>query len=77
MALTIENFIKISMENPINAEIISKLHTLGLDQCMLTAGSLFQTVWNHQSKLPLTWGIKDYDVFTLMRICLLKLKIKL
>lgn len=31
MALTIENFIKISMENPINAEIISKLHTLGLD----------------------------------------------
>ncbi|WP_288385468.1 nucleotidyltransferase family protein [uncultured Acinetobacter sp.] len=63
MALTIENFIKISMENPINAEIISKLHTLGLDQCMLTAGSLFQTMWNHQSKLPLTWGIKDYDVF--------------
>ena len=63
MVLTTENFLNIAMENPINAEIALRLPKLGLDQCMLTAGSLFQTIWNHQSKLPLTWGIKDYDVF--------------
>ena len=63
MVLTTENFLNIALENPINAEIALRLPKLGLDQCMLTAGSLFQTIWNHQSKLSLTWGIKDYDVF--------------
>lgn len=63
MLLTTEDFLNIAMKNPINAEIVLRLPQLGLDQCMLTAGSLFQTIWNHQSKLPLTWGIKDYDVF--------------
>jgi len=51
------------MTNPINAEIISRLPSLGLNQCMLTAGCLFQAVWNHQSRLPPDWGVKDYDVF--------------
>ena len=63
MALTTENFLNIAMKNTINAEIAFRLPQLGLDQCMLTAGCLFQTIWNHQSQLPLTWGIKDYDVF--------------
>lgn len=63
MVLTTENFLNIALENPIKAEIALRLPKLGLDQCMLTAGSLFQTIWNHQSKLSLTWGIKDYDVF--------------
>lgn len=51
------------MANPINAEITSRLPSLGLNQCMLTAGCLFQAVWNHQSHLPPAWGVKDYDVF--------------
>lgn len=51
------------MANPLNAEIISRLPSLGLDQCMLTAGCLFQAVWNHQSHRPSAWGVKDYDVF--------------
>lgn len=63
MVLTTENFLNLTLENVINIELVSRLHQLGLDQCMLTAGCLFQTIWNHQSKLPLTWGIKDYDVF--------------
>lgn len=63
MVLTTENFLNITLENVINIELVSRLPQLGLDQCMLTAGCLFQTIWNHQSKLPLTWGIKDYDVF--------------
>ena len=63
MVLTTEKFLNITLENVINIELVSRLPQLGLDQCMITAGCLFQTIWNHQSKLPLTWGIKDYDVF--------------
>lgn len=51
------------MTNPVNAEIARRLPELGLSQCMLTAGCLFQAVWNHQSGRPAAWGIKDYDVF--------------
>ena len=51
------------MTNPINAEISARLPELGLSQCMLTAGCLFQAVWNHQSQRPPEWGVKDYDVF--------------
>ena len=63
MVLTTEKFLNITLENVINIELVTRLPQLGLDQCMITAGCLFQTIWNHQSKLPLTWGIKDYDVF--------------
>lgn len=63
MPLTAESFLKTAMMNPVNSEIMSRLPQMGLNQCMLTAGCLFQTVWNHQAKLPPAWGIKDYDVF--------------
>ena len=63
MTLTTERLIEIAMTNPANAEIARRLPSLGLNQCMLTAGCLFQAVWNHQSKQPAAWGIKDYDVF--------------
>ncbi|WP_433735886.1 nucleotidyltransferase family protein [Pseudomonas putida] len=63
MTLTVETLISIAMTNPINAQITSRLPSLGLNQCMLTAGCLFQAVWNHQSLRPTAWGIKDYDVF--------------
>lgn len=51
------------MANPVNAEISARLPELGLNQCMLTAGCLFQAVWNHQAQRPPEWGVKDYDVF--------------
>lgn len=63
MTLTAEKLVSLAMANPINAEITARLPSLGLSQCMLTAGCLFQSVWNHQSNLPPEWGIKDYDVF--------------
>lgn len=63
MTLTVEGLVSIARTNPINAEIISRLPSLGLNQCMLTAGCLFQAVWNHQANQPAAWGIKDYDVF--------------
>ena len=63
MTLTVESLVRIAMTNPINAQIASRLPALGLNQCMLTAGCLFQAVWNHQSQQPPAWGVKDYDVF--------------
>lgn len=63
MTLTVEGLVKIAMTNPINAEICSRLPALQLRQCFLTAGCLFQSVWNHQTNLPSEWGVKDYDVF--------------
>jgi hypothetical protein len=63
MTLTVENLVAIAMTNPINAQITARLPSLGLSQCMLTAGCLFQAVWNHQAQQPPAWGIKDYDVF--------------
>lgn len=63
MTLTVETLLELAMANPINAEIIARLPALGLDQCFLTAGCLFQAVWNHQSNLPADQGVKDYDVF--------------
>jgi hypothetical protein len=63
MTLTVESLISIAMTNPVNAALAERLPELGLQQCMLTAGCLFQAVWNHQSQQPVAWGVKDYDVF--------------
>jgi len=63
MTLTTQRLIDIAMTDPANAEILKRLPALGLSQCMLTAGCLFQAVWNHQAERPVAWGIKDYDVF--------------
>ena len=63
MQLTSEILVDIAMTNPVNALMASRLPSLGLSQCMLTAGCLFQAVWNHQSDLPPASGVKDYDVF--------------
>lgn len=63
MSLTADRLIALAMGNPVNARIAERLPLLGLKQCMLTAGCLFQAVWNQQAQRPAAWGIKDYDVF--------------
>ncbi|MBA2926084.1 nucleotidyltransferase family protein [Pseudomonas sp. P7] len=63
MTLTVDTLLNLAMANPINAEITARLPDLGVEQCMLTAGCLFQAVWNHQSNLPAAQCVKDYDVF--------------
>ncbi|WP_263263446.1 nucleotidyltransferase family protein [Pseudomonas sp. RIT-PI-S] len=63
MKLTAEGLVGLAMANPMNAEIAARLPSLRLEQCWLTAGCLFQAVWNHCSGLPPEWGVKDYDVF--------------
>ncbi len=60
---TAANFIATAKRNPINTELLQRLATLQLPQCLLTAGCLFQAVWNQQAGLPPAWGVKDYDIF--------------
>ena len=63
MSLSADEFCHWATLNPINAELLSRLPSLGLMQCHLTAGCLFQAVWNRLSGRSANWGVKDYDVF--------------
>ena len=49
--------------NRINAELLRRLPRLGLPDCWLVAGCLFQTVWNLKSGRQPEEQILDYDVF--------------
>ena len=51
------------LANPFNEELIGCLGAIGLKECYLTAGCLFQSFWNQISGRSPEWGIKDYDVF--------------
>jgi len=50
-------------ENPINAALIDRLPLLGLNDCWLVAGCLFQTIWNVRAGRPPAEQILDYDIF--------------
>ena len=63
MPILDETFVDATMQNPANVMIIERLRRLGLPQCFLTAGCLFQTVWNLRSGRPPHADIKDYDIF--------------
>ena len=51
------------MSNRANAALLARLKSLGLGECYLTAGCLFQAVWNRAAGWPADRAIKDYDVF--------------
>lgn len=61
--LTARAFVRQALADPVNAALLSRLPSLALGQCFLTAGCLFQAVWNRRSGRPVGWGVKDYDVF--------------
>ena len=52
-----------ALANPHNRKILERLPALGLPDCWLVAGCLFQPLWNAHSGLPPQHGIRDYDVF--------------
>jgi uncharacterized protein len=56
-------FVEYIRRNERNRCLFDSLPDLGLPQCTLTAGCLFQTVWNIKSGNKPDWAIKDYDVF--------------
>lgn len=57
------NFRSLVLQNPFNEKLLGRLALMGLNECLLTAGCLFQTVWNQISGHDPVWGIKDYDIF--------------
>lgn len=58
-----DDFVACVMANRANAELLSRLPQLGLPQCHLVAGCLFQAVWNAAGGQAADWGINDYDIF--------------
>ncbi|MDU9390536.1 nucleotidyltransferase family protein [Pseudomonas sp. zfem002] len=60
--LTDEALVAMALKNPVNVELLRVLVELDLPQCMLTAGCLFQALWNLRSGREPDWGVKDYDV---------------
>ena len=58
-----EAFLRCAMANPVNRRLMQALPSLGLRECHLTAGCLFQAVWNDVAGRSAEWGVKDYDVF--------------
>jgi hypothetical protein len=50
-------------QNGVLLTVLDRAADLGLPDWYVTAGCLFQTVWNVVTKKPATSGIKDYDVF--------------
>ena len=58
-----ETFLTQVSTNPVNAALLDRLPALGLPDCWLVAGCLFETVWNFQTGRPPTENIDDYDVF--------------
>jgi uncharacterized protein len=57
------NFESAVRANKINGELLKRLPSLGLNDCWLVAGCLFQTVWNLQGDRPAEEHVRDYDVF--------------
>lgn len=56
-------FEAIVLGNPVVTALLQRLARLELPSWYLTAGCLFQTVWNAIHGFPPTPGIQDYDIF--------------
>jgi hypothetical protein len=61
--MTRDEFVAAALANPINRTIVERLPLLGLPDCWLVSGALFQTVWNVKTGRDPQYGIKDYDIF--------------
>ena len=58
-----ERFLEIVLADPTVAAVLERAPTLGLRDWWLTAGVLFQTVWNSLTGRPPGAGIRDADFF--------------
>ncbi len=63
LPMTEAEFLDGALANRFNAELLVRLRSLRLPGCYLTAGCLFQPLWNRRSGRSADWGVKDYDVF--------------
>jgi hypothetical protein len=58
-----QQFLSAVLKNPVIGAILERMPQLELGDWYLTAGGVFQTVWNVVSGRDPHVGIKDYDVF--------------
>jgi uncharacterized protein len=58
-----ERFLEIVTADPIVRAVLERAPALGLGEWWLTAGVLFQTVWNALTSRPAGTGIHDVDLF--------------
>ena len=58
-----ERFLEIVLADPTVAAVLERAPALGLGDWWLTAGVLFQTVWNSLTGRPSGTGIRDADLF--------------
>lgn len=58
-----QRFLSCIQENPVNRQILELAPRLGVSDWWLTAGALFQTVWNVLDGRDPGAGIRDYDLF--------------
>ncbi|GAB3469764.1 nucleotidyltransferase family protein [Kineococcus endophyticus] len=56
-------FLDLVLTNPVNRILLQRAPQLGLDEWWLTAGAVFQTVWNALEERDPGAGINDYDLF--------------
>ena len=63
MSFDSDDFLAMARRNPVNVALLARLRTLALPQCHLTAGCLFQAVWNLRTGRAADADVKDYDVF--------------
>jgi len=58
-----QRFLEIVLADPTVATVLDRAPALGLTDWWLTAGVLFQTVWNDLTGRPVGTGIRDADFF--------------
>lgn len=64
MSDSLEDFVLAAvLADPVCRGLLERLPELGLDDWYLTAGAVFQNVWNAGTGREPGHGIKDYDVF--------------
>lgn len=61
--MTEERFLEMILHNDVNRQVLELAPQLGLPDWWLTAGALFQTVWNVETGQDPQAGIRDYDLF--------------
>ncbi|MDQ2727359.1 MAG: nucleotidyltransferase family protein [Actinomycetota bacterium] len=63
MASNLDRFVDLVLRNPVNRIVLERADQLQVPDWWLTAGAVFQTVWNVLDGRDPTAGIGDYDLF--------------
>jgi len=59
----VDRFLELVLSNPVNRAVLDRAPGLGVADWWLTAGAVFQTVWNCLDGRDPQQGIVDYDLF--------------